>query len=212
LRFHYRVGWLLLNFLERLLFGFRVTGRELVPRSGAVIIASNHVAYADPPVVGSAVPREVYFLAKEELFRNPAFGWLIRRYNAIALKRAVGDIGAVKKAVELLRQGKAILMFPEGTRSLSGRLLRAKPGLGLIACTAEATVVPAYVMGTNNLAAVFLRRSRLAVAFGEPVAAARYAGGGSSDRERYEKLTEEVMRRIEDLAQKAQSRHEADAA
>jgi 1-acyl-sn-glycerol-3-phosphate acyltransferase len=202
LRFHYRVSWLLLNFLERVLFGFRVTGRERVPISGAVIIASNHVSYCDPPVVGSAVPREVYFLAKEELFRNKAFGWLIRQYNAIALRRAVGDIGAVKKAVELLKQGRAILMFPEGTRSLSGRLLKPKPGVGLIACMAGAPIVPAYVTGTSKLRDAFLRRVGLTVVFGEPLGAGEFREVCSSDHERYEKLTEEVMRRIEDLAQK----------
>ncbi|HVP57632.1 MAG TPA: lysophospholipid acyltransferase family protein [bacterium] len=203
MRFHYRVSWIMLNLVERALFGFKVTGRELVPRSGAVIIASNHVAYADPPVVGSAVPREVYFLAKEELFTNPVFGWLIRSYNAIALRRAVGDIGAVKKAVDLLKQGRAILMFPEGTRSLGGKLLKPKPGLGLIACMAGASVVPAYVTGTNRLSRVFLRRAKLAVSFGEPVEAAGFGGEAGGSRERYERLTEEVMKRIEDLAQEA---------
>jgi 1-acyl-sn-glycerol-3-phosphate acyltransferase len=186
--------------VERCLFGLRVTGAELVPRSGAVIIASNHVSYSDPPVVGSAVPREVYFLAKEELFANPVFAWLIRRYNAIALKRAVGDIGAVKKAVELLKQGKAILMFPEGTRSLGGRLLRPKPGLGLIACMGGAQVVPAYVTGTNSLGQVLLRRRKLAVSFGEPVDATEFGDRAASSHERYSRLTEEVMKRIENLA------------
>jgi len=203
LRFHYRVSWILLNAVERAVFGLKVTGKELVPRSGAVIIASNHVSYSDPPVVGSAVPREVYFLAKEELFGNPAFGWLIRKYNAIALRRAVGDIGAVKKAVELLKQGKAILMFPEGTRSLGGRLLRPKAGLGLIACMAGAAVVPAYVTGTNKLGRVLLRRAKFAVSFGEPVEAAEFGDGAGGNHERYQRLTDEVMRRIEDLAEKA---------
>ena len=93
MRFHYRISWLFLNLVERLLFGFTVEGRALIPETGAVIIASNHISYCDPPVVGSGVPREVYFLAKEELFRNKAFGWLIRKYNAIPLKRASGDVG-----------------------------------------------------------------------------------------------------------------------
>jgi 1-acyl-sn-glycerol-3-phosphate acyltransferase len=176
-----------------------------------VIIASNHVSYADPPVVGSAVPREVYFLAKEELFRNPAFGWLIRQYNAIALRRAVGDIGAVKKAVELLKQGRAVLMFPEGTRSLSGRLLKPKPGVGLIACLAGAAVVPAYVRGTNSLGRAFLRRTRLTVSFGEPVEPEGFPADGGDHHQRYQKLTEEVMRRIEDLAQNVSAESQGQA-
>jgi len=183
-----------------LVFGFRVTGAERVPRSGPVIIASNHVSYSDPPVVGSAVPREVYFLAKEELFGNPAFGWLISRYNAIALRRAVGDIGAVRRAVDLLKQGRAVLMFPEGTRSLGGALLKPKPGVGLIACLAGAPVVPAYVTGTNRLGRALLRRAELRVSFGEAVTVGMLPQSCSSDRERYQMLTDEVMRRIADLA------------
>jgi 1-acyl-sn-glycerol-3-phosphate acyltransferase len=194
-----------LNLVERGLFGFRVTGRERVPRTGPVIIASNHISYGDPPVVGSAVPREVYFLAKEELFANPAFGWLISRYNAIALKRSVGDIGAVRRAVDLLKQGRAVLMFPEGTRSLSGKLLKPKPGVGLIACLAAAPVVPAYVTGTDRLGRALVRRAELRVSFGEPVRPEVVAASGGSARERYQMVTDEVMRRIAGLAEASRS-------
>jgi 1-acyl-sn-glycerol-3-phosphate acyltransferase len=202
-RFHYRLSWLLLNSVERAIFGFKVLGADRVPKSGAVIIASNHISYADPPVVGSAIPREVYFLAKEELFGNWAFGWLIRRYNAIALRRAVGDLGAVRKAVELLKQGRAVLMFPEGTRSLSGKLLKPKPGVGLIACLTGVPIVPACVVGTNGLGRALFRKAKLQVRFADPVRADDVLAAGETDRERYRKLTDEVMRRIADLAQAA---------
>ncbi|MFH1314645.1 MAG: lysophospholipid acyltransferase family protein [Candidatus Eisenbacteria bacterium] len=200
MRFHYRISWHFLRFVERILFGFKVTGSEAIPRSGAVIIASNHVSYCDPPVVGSGVPREVIFLAKEELFTNKAFAWLISRYNAIPLRRSVGDVGALRKAVGILKQGKAVLMFPEGTRSLTGRLLKPKPGIGMIASLASAPVVPAYVTGTNRLGAALLRRGRLSVSFGEPVMPAASDEAGPGSREGYQKVTEEVMRRIADLA------------
>jgi 1-acyl-sn-glycerol-3-phosphate acyltransferase len=195
---------LLLNLVERVIFGFRVSGRELIPRSGAVIIASNHISYCDPPVVGSGVPREVYFLAKEELFRNRAFGWLIRQYNAIALRRSVGDVGAVRRAVELLKQGKAVLMFPEGTRSLSGRLLKPKPGVGMIASLTSAPVVPAYVTGSNHLGAAFLRKTTMAVRFGRPIEPSpdiTHRSGRPTRRDEYLRLSQEVMRRIAELAE-----------
>jgi 1-acyl-sn-glycerol-3-phosphate acyltransferase len=199
-RFHYRISWHFLRLVERILFGFRVSGSDVIPKSGAVIIATNHISYCDPPVVGSGVPREVHFLAKEELFRNKAFGWLISQYNAIPLRRAVGDVGALKKAVGILREGKAVLMFPEGTRSLTGRLLKPKPGIGMIASMAPAPVVPAYVTGTNRLGSAFLRRARLSVSFGEPVMPA-VGGADEGGRDRYIEVTEEVMRRIADLAE-----------
>lgn len=186
-----------------MVFGFKVMGRDLIPRTGPVIIASNHISYADPPVVGSAVPREVYFLAKEELFANRAFGWLIRKYNAIALKRSVGDVGAVRKALDLLGQGRAVLMFPEGTRSLSGRLLNARPGVGLIACMAGVPVVPTYVTGTNRLGRALLRKVPLSVSFGPAVSADSLSGSCATDRERYQMLAEEVINRIAALARQS---------
>jgi 1-acyl-sn-glycerol-3-phosphate acyltransferase len=201
LRSHYRISWLFLNLVEKVLFGFRVKGREQIPSTGPVIIASNHISYCDPPVVGSGVPREVYFLAKEELFKNRLFGWLIRSYNAIPLRRSTGDIGAFRKSVGLLKQGKAVLMFPEGTRSLSGRLLSPKPGVGMIASLTSAPIVPAHVSGTNRLADALLRRSRLEVAFGRPLNASDIEDRSGDSKQRYLSITKEVMERIADLAE-----------
>jgi 1-acyl-sn-glycerol-3-phosphate acyltransferase len=200
LRIHYRLSWLFLNLVERVLFGFLVTGSERIPKTGAVIIASNHISYCDPPVVGSGVPREVFFLAKEELFRNRMFAWLISRYNAIPLRRSVGDVGALKKAVGLLKQGRAVLMFPEGTRSLTGKLLKPKPGVGMIAALTSSPVVPAYIRGTNRLRDALLRRTRLEVCFGEPVLPAERTVARGNERDDYGAITKEVMRRIADLA------------
>jgi 1-acyl-sn-glycerol-3-phosphate acyltransferase len=201
LRLHYRLSWLFLNMVERVLFGFLVTGREKIPMTGGVIIASNHISYCDPPVVGSGVPREVHFLAKEELFRNRLFGWLIGKYNAIPLRRSVGDVGALKKAVDLLKHGRAVLMFPEGTRSLTGKLLKPKPGVGMIAALTSAPVVPVYVKGTNRLRDALLRRTRLEVVFGDPVEPVEGDGGRAAGKADYGFITQEVMRRIADLAQ-----------
>ena len=200
-RFHYRISWKFLRLLERLLFGMRIKGDERVPREGGVIIASNHISYNDPPVVGSAVPRELYFLAKEELFRNPVFGALIRAYNAMPVKRAASDVGAMRKALTLLKDGKAMIMFPEGTRSLSGKFLKPKPGVGMIASMAGVPVVPTYVTGTNHLGAVFWRKRPLVVRFGEPVYPDEVRSRCKSDREAYMAISTETMRRIIELAE-----------
>jgi len=200
-RFHYRISWKFLRFVERLLFGMRIYGDDKVPRAGGVIIASNHVSYNDPPMVGSAVPRELHFLAKEELFANPVFAALIRSYNAIPVKRATGDVGALKKAVGLLKEGKAMIMFPEGTRSLSGRFLKPKPGVGMIASMADVPVVPTYVAGTNNLGAAFTRKRPLVIRFGEPVIPAEIRSRSGSDKEAYMAISAEAMKRIKELAE-----------
>lgn len=201
MRFHYRISWEFLRLLERLLFGMRIYGDEKVPRTGGVIIASNHISYNDPPMVGSAVPRELHFLAKEELFDNPVFAALIRSYNAIPVKRATGDVGALRKAVRLLKEGRAMIMFPEGTRSLSGKFLKPKPGVGMIASMADVPVVPTYVAGTNALGAAFARRRPLVVRFGEPVIPADIRSRSGRDKEAYMAISAEAMKRIMDLAE-----------
>jgi 1-acyl-sn-glycerol-3-phosphate acyltransferase len=201
MRFHYRMAYLILNVIARVLFGLVTRGGERVPMTGGVIIASNHISYCDPPIVGCGVPREMHYMAKEELFKNPAFGAVIRSYNAIPLKRSVGDMGAFRKAVRLLKQGRAVLMFPEGTRSLSGRLLKPKAGVGMIGVLTSVPIVPVYVEGTNNLGAAFLRRGRLRVTCGEPVIPSDSKVEAVDEREQYRKVTDEVMRRIASLAE-----------
>jgi len=202
--FHYRVAYVVLNILARLFFGLVTRGGERVPKTGGVIIASNHISYYDPPMVGCGVPREMHYMAKEELFKNPVFGAIIRSYNAIPLRRSVGDMAAFRKAVKLIKQGRAVLMFPEGTRSLSGRLLKAKAGVGMIGVMTSAPIVPVYVEGTNNLGKAFWRKRRFRVSCAEPVIPSDYEDETADPKEQYKKVTDEVMRRIASLAKENQ--------
>ncbi len=135
-------------FLMRAWFGLRVRGAEHVPASGPALIVSNHQSILDPPVIGGAARRQIYFLAKAELFRIPMFGSLIRALHARPVRREGSDPGALRTAAQLLGEGKALLVFPEGTRSLNGRLGEGKPGVGMLAVTSGAPVVPVYVSGT----------------------------------------------------------------
>src|SRR5262249_33220638 len=98
-------------------FGFLtrwdVRGRQHGARNGGLIVASNHISFWDPPMVGASLPREVHFLAKEELFRTPGLGLLIRSLNAIPIRRGVADLSGLSRALEVLKAGDALLMFPE---------------------------------------------------------------------------------------------------
>ncbi|MGD8628796.1 MAG: lysophospholipid acyltransferase family protein [bacterium] len=204
MRFHYRMARVFLNFLAWLLFGMVTRGGERVPAKGGVIIASNHISYFDPPVVGCGIPRELHFMAKEELFKNPVFAAIIRSYNAIPLKRSVGDMAALRKAVKLIRQGRAVLMFPEGTRSLSGKLLKAKAGVGMIGVMTSAPIVPVHVEGTNSLSKAFWRKRRFMVSCAEPVIPSDYKDENADPKEQYQRVTDEVMKRIAGLAEENQ--------
>lgn len=153
----------------KLLFGCKVTGAEQIPKSGGVIIAANHVSNWDPPVVASYVPRQVHFMAKEELFNIPVFGFVIRRLGAFPVKRGASDRGAIKNAIELLKGGQCLGLFPEGTRSADGRTQKPEPGLALIASKSNAAVVPAAIIGTNRILRGGSFFARLTVRYGKPI-------------------------------------------
>ena len=110
--------------LMRLLFRLEVVSAGQVPATGPVLIVSNHVSLLDPPLVGGAAPRPLFFMAKEELFRIPLFGRLIRSLNARPVRRDGSDTRALKAALAQLEEGHALLVFPEGTRGEEGQPLR----------------------------------------------------------------------------------------
>jgi len=180
-------------------FRLRVTGTEHVPPTGAALIVSNHQSILDPPMVGGAAPRQIYFLAKAELFRIPLFGRLIMALHARPVRREGSDPRALKTAARLLEEGKALLVFPEGTRSLDG-LAPAKPGVGMLAVMSGAPVVPAYVSGTLEAlpkGAVRPRRSQVSVRFGPALHFKAQTGEGRKDR--YREAANEMMRAITQL-------------
>lgn len=191
-------------------FGLRVRGVENIPSSGPALIVSNHQSILDPPLIGGATRRQIYFLAKAELFRIPVFGRLIRALHARPVRREGADPGALRTAAQLLEEGKALLVFPEGTRSLDGRLGQGKPGVGMLAVTSGAPVVPAYVSGTREAlpkGAVWPRRSQVSVSFGP--ALHFKAQQGSGRKERYREAAEEMMRGIAQLREDDEKTHSA---
>lgn len=191
----YWAGWSLTHMLGRVLFAIRLHGRENIPKAGPFILASNHISYFDPPLVGSFVRRELFFFAKKELFDNKLFGWIIWRTNARPVRRGQMDRQALATSLQILRDGYGLTMFPEGTRSRSREFLPPKPGLGLLAAKALCPIVPAYIHGANRLKDCLLRRDRLSVSYGEPISADWIARHADS-KEGYLEITTEVMRRI----------------
>jgi len=196
----YWAGWSLTHILGKPLFGWRVSGREHMPREGGFIVATNHISYFDPLLVGSSLPREVFFFAKQELFSVPVLGWAIRRTNARPVKRGTVDRSSLKTAIETIRQGYGLTVFPEGTRSKTDQFLEPKAGLGLIARHAECPILPGYVHGANNLKACFWRRDRIRTVFGEPFTADWVKSFGNS-KEDYLAMSRAVMDRIAELRQ-----------
>ena len=187
--------------LMRLLFRLEAVGRELVPPTGPVLIVSNHVSMLDPPLVGGSVPRPVFFLAKEELFRIPLFGWLIRSLNARPVRRDGSDTRALKAALALLQDGRALLVFPEGTRGVEGEAPReGKAGVGMLAVLSGAPVVPVYVSGSGAAlprGRALPRPVKVRVTFGPPLTFKRASDDGR--KEAYREAAQEMMRAIAQL-------------
>lgn len=149
----------------------QVRGQEHVPKTEGFILASNHISYYDPPLLGTACPREMAYLAKEELFRNPLFAWVIRTLGAHPVKRGATDIAGLRQAVAVIKAGNPLVMFPEGTRSKDGELGEAKPGLGVIARMAKCSIVPCYATGQDRILACLFTNRRIRINFGEPITA-----------------------------------------
>jgi 1-acyl-sn-glycerol-3-phosphate acyltransferase len=177
---------------------YRAVGAERVPRYGPLILASNHVSYFDPPALGIGLPRPVHYMAKQELFRIPILGTIIRWCYAYPVDRSRGDVAAIKRSVEVLRTGAAIGIFPEGTRNLDGTL-PPQSGVALLHYLSGAPVVPAYIAGTANVR----RLARIRVAYGAPLTFAR--PGEKASREDLAKWTDQIMKHIVALRETAEA-------
>lgn len=192
-------------------FGFRsigaltrweVRGREHVPLTGRLIVAANHVSFWDPPMVGSAVPRDTFFLAKEELFAGPLLGSLFRACHAIPIRRGSADLAGIKRAVELIQSEGALVVFPEGSRMKDGALHPARPGMGMMAVQADANIVPCFISASNRPSRWLTWRERLRIWFGPAKHWKEFAGQDidhTPGRALYQKLGEAVMGEIATL-------------
>jgi 1-acyl-sn-glycerol-3-phosphate acyltransferase len=144
----YRIGHTLCTVVAELAFRLKIYGRENLIEDGPAIYASNHASYLDPPLVGVACRKEVFYLARKTLFEKPVLGPLLPRINCIPVDRDRGDVAAVRTLLRLLKEGKRVVVFPEGTRSKDGNLQPARAGLGLIIAKSLAPVVPVRVFGS----------------------------------------------------------------
>jgi 1-acyl-sn-glycerol-3-phosphate acyltransferase len=181
-----------LHYFFKIIFRCKVIGIDHIPSYGGAIIASNHISLFDPPVVGTAFARPIHFMAKEELFALPILGWIFKNLHAFPVRRATADRTAIRHAISLLENGELLGLFPEGTRSLTGKLGKPETGLAMIALKAGVPVIPTAVIGTNKVWKDGNLLPQFIVKFGEPIIVNRE----KTDKETMENLSNQIMQRI----------------
>jgi 1-acyl-sn-glycerol-3-phosphate acyltransferase len=185
------------------LFRGEVRGTEYLPKVGPFLIAGNHASHLDPPMIGVHVPRQMCFFARKTLWSGKIASWWLDSVGTIPVDRDGGqDVGALKRVLRALADGKVMILFPEGTRSSDGRLQTAKPGVGFIVCKTQVPVVPARIFGSFEAFGKGMSIPRfgtpLDVTFGPAISPAIY-DDPKAGKERYQIASQRIMAEIAKL-------------
>lgn len=173
---------------------FRVTviGEENIPKEGSAVLCSNHISNYDPLTLAAYLKRLPRFMAKKELFKNRALGWLITNLNAFPVDRSIADMSAFKNAVKILKSGEMIGIFAQGTRVKEGDEKAAKAGVALFAVKGDAPVIPIAISGS------YKPFSKLVINYGKPIELEEYRGK-RVNTETLGEITEMIMEKVNEL-------------
>ncbi len=185
--------------LVKLLFGvfykIDMKGYENIPDpSNGYVLCSNHSCWFDPLLIGSHYPDTLHFMAKKELFESPVLGYLVKKLKAFPVDRKGNDLKAIKTAVKILKEGKILGIFPEGTRNLSGKP-DSKAGVAIIAIKARKNVLPVAISSDKQYR-IF---SRINITIGEIINLEEYHCGGKIPKETYQSISDDIMKHIYEL-------------
>jgi len=188
-----------LHILAKILLKLEVVGLENVLPEGPLILAITHTNFLDPALAGGVMPREVVIMSKIENFRHPILGIIVRLYGAFPVRRGEVDRQAIRRSLEVLASGEALLMAPEGTRSGHGRLQKGHDGMTFIALHADAPILPMAITGGEHFWANLskLRRTPIKIVIGKVF---RFSPGRQRvGRATTGKMTEEGMYQLASL-------------
>ena len=183
IRWWWRLSQGLARFGANSFWKFRVFGLENLPRTGGVLLASKHQSVLDPVLVAMVLPREMHFMARRTLFRNPVFRAIIAGYNAFAIERDTADVKGVNSAIARLEAGNILLVFPEGTRTGNGSIAPMK-SVGVIAERAAVPIVPVLIQGAYEVwpkGRLIPHLGMISLVFGKPLDSKKTTGEGIRD-------------------------------
>lgn len=189
--------WLLFRLLGGLFFRFRTEGEQSFPKTGGVIVAANHASFFDIPLLACAIRRRVVFLGRANLFPNRFLSWILQSLGWIPLKTNRLDRKAFGVALDHLKAGTPVVIFPEGTRTEDGQLQPGRPGVGYLVEESQCQVIPAYISGTFKVLPMKAKWPRLfpvSVSFGKSICFPR--SDATNKKHQYEIIGQSVMKHI----------------
>ncbi len=198
----YIIAKLIFSIFCKIYFRLEVNGADNVPKNGGVLVASNHSSFLDPVIVGVGISRQTYFLTKQSLFEIPILGLLIRALHTIPIRRSMVSVSTFKELIKSLHSKKAIILFPEGTRSIDGKLGQGKIGVGMLALKADVPIVPAYIDGAIKAfpkRGKWIQPKKIRVVFGKPIIPKRKSRDAALQRLYYHEISAQVMESINSL-------------
>ncbi len=189
--------WFFFRGLGRLFFRFRIEDEQYFPKSGGVIVAANHASFLDIPLLGCAIPRRVVFLGRANLFPNRFLSWILRKLGWIPLQTHRLDRKAFGVALDYLKSGTPVVIFPEGTRTEDGQLQQGRPGIGYLVEESQCQVIPVYISGTFKVLPINAKWPKLfpvSVFFGKSMSFPIY--DTINKKHVYEKIGRSVMEQV----------------
>lgn len=197
----YWLGYQLFKNIARGLFNYRVIGKERLQVEGGALIVCNHASFIDPPIVGVAFDEEIYFLARKSLMSNPIAKSIYLAWNSVPVDQDRPDMTSLKNIIKLLKQGKKVLIFPEGERTLDGEMKTGEPGVGLIVSKAGVPVIPVRLFGAREAlprSGAFMQPAEVTLVVGEQwhFDASKYTETG---KDLYKKISQDLMEEIAQL-------------
>ncbi len=202
MRWIYWFGWTLFGSAYRSLFGLKVVGREHLVTEGAVLIASNHESFLDPPLVGTLYHDEMFYLARKTLMTGPLLKWIYLAWNSIPVDQDRPDMTSLKTIIKLLSSGRRVLIFPEGERSLDGNFGSAQPGVGLIAVKSNAVIQPIRIRGAREAlprGSGRVRFSQISLHIGPPIRLTDEELATAKGKHGYQHIADRIMDAVKAL-------------
>ena len=187
----YWIGFAIVKLLDKIYFTAEYIGLENLPAKGSFILACNHISNLDPFIVGTCVRRRFHFIAKDSLFKNKFFGFILSKFGAIPIKRNTSDFHAIREVLRRLKKNSPLVLFPEGTRRVSGRDKKIQGVVGLIALKAHVPVFPVHIEGSQKAlppGEKWFMRHPVTVTFGRPI--------HFNDSDSYIEVAERIMNEV----------------